>query len=472
MDRHARIAPRRSLRRANRSEQYPDAPMKNIKRSYWSLIVGFTLLWLAADAIFFSEFELFAWRPSLINYSGIVAIGVMSIGMMLAIRPLSIEPFLGGLDKTYRLHKWLGITALAVSITHWLWVKAPQWMVAWGWIVRPPRGPHAEEDLAFFRFLHAQRGLAEGIGEWAFYAAVLLIALALWKRFPYRHFFTTHRLLAIVYLLLVFHSLVLMEFDYWREIIGPLLLILMAGGSAAAFVSLFRKVGCRRRAVGVIEELDHHPDNRVLEVAVKLTDRWSGHAAGQFAFVTFDRHEGPHPFTISSAWRGDGRMRFLIKGLGDYTRMLPATLRVGDLLKIEGPYGRFEFDGGKLRQIWVAGGIGITPFVARMQALAEHPESRKIDLFYSTSAPDADFISQLHKHAEAAKVGLHVVLGGKEPGSAGRLNAATICQTVPDWPSADVWFCGPAGFGHVLREDLLARGLAADDFHQELFELR
>ena len=77
---------------------------------------------------------------------------------------------------------------------------------------------------------------------------VVLIVLALVKRFPYRHFFKTHRLLAIVYLFLVFHSVVLMKFSYWGSAVGPLMGVLMAGGTVAALVSLFRKVGAGRRA--------------------------------------------------------------------------------------------------------------------------------------------------------------------------------------------------------------------------------
>lgn len=97
---------------------------------------------------------------------------------------------------------------------------------------RPVRKPAAEQTVALFSYLQSQRGLAETIGEWAFYAAVVLIVLALLKRFPYRHFFQTHRLLAMVYLFLVFHSLVLMKFLYWGEISGPLMAILMLGGAA------------------------------------------------------------------------------------------------------------------------------------------------------------------------------------------------------------------------------------------------
>jgi predicted ferric reductase len=244
--------------------------------------------------------------------------------------------------------------------------------------------------------------------------------------------------------------------------------LLMAGGSGAAVVSLLRKVGARRRALGAIEELIHHPDNRVLKVAIKLQGHWPGHDAGQFAFVTFDPDEGAHPFTISSAWQGDGRMFFLIKGIGDYTGQLPGTLRVGQPVTVEGPYGRFGFAGDKTRQIWVAGGIGITPFIARMQALARAPDGKRVDLFYSTSAPDAVFINKVRQRAEDAGVVLHLLVSQRD----GRLDARRIAAAVPDWKMADFWFCGPAGFGSALREAFTAQGLPAADFHQELFDMR
>lgn len=442
--------------------------MKNIRLAYLFVFAALVALWLAADPLLSAGYAFFALRASLVNLTGILAIGAMSVAMLLATRPVVIESLLGGLDKSYRLHKWLGVTALVLSIVHWLWAKAPKWMVGWGWLERPVRRPPVEQTDAVLRFFQSQRGLAEEIGEWAFYAAVVLIVLALLKRFPYRHFFKTHRLLAVVYLFLAFHSLVLMKFGYWGAAVGPVMAALIAGGAVAAVVSLLRKVGHGRQAVGVIDELFHHEDNRVLKVAVTLKSRWPGHEAGQFAFVTFDRDEGPHPFTISSAWQGDGRMFFLIKGIGDYTATLPATLKVGDLVGIEGPYGRFAFGGDAKRQIWVAGGIGITPFIARMQALESQPDGRSVDLFYSTSAPDEEFIRRVTLLAGRAGVRLHVRVADRD----GRLTAAQIRAQVAGWETASVWFCGPAGFGDTLHRDFTASGLSEDDFHQELFDMR
>lgn len=442
--------------------------MKNIKLSFWGFLIALTALWLLADPMLSMPYQFLALRSSLINYTGIVGIGVMSVAMILATRPVIFEPYLGGLDKMYRLHKWLGISGLVMSIAHWLCTQAPKWFVSLGWIGRPARQAQPEQTLAVFRYFQSQRGLAEAIGEWAFYATVVLIVLALVKWFPYRLFFKTHRLLALVYLFLVFHAVVLMRYSYWGEIIGPVMVLLMIPGSAAALIVLFRKVGRGRRAMGLIDNFIYHKYLGVLEVTIQLKGRWSGHKAGQFAFVTFDDKEGAHPFTLSSAWEGDGRMLFIIKGLGDYTKTLPATLKVGALVKVEGPYGEFNFSSNKPRQIWVGGGIGITPFIARMKKLARQPDGKRIDLFYTTTHLDAEAIEMLQHDANLANVKLHVLVESRD----GRLNAERICRAVPKWKSSDIWFCGPAAFGHDLRRDFCARRLDSDDFHQELFEMR
>ncbi|WP_114971246.1 ferric reductase-like transmembrane domain-containing protein [Rhodoferax ferrireducens] len=442
--------------------------MKKIKLAYVALFIALTGLWLIADTVLSTANNFFALRSSLINYSGILGIGVMSVAMILAIRPVLFEPYLGGLDKMYRLHKWLGISGLVIAVIHWMWAQVPKWLVGSGLIERPVRIRAPEETVAIFKYFQSQRGLAESMGEWAFYAAVLLIILALMKRFPYRHFFKTHRLLAIVYLFLVFHSVVLMKFGFWGEAIGPVMAVLMIGGSVAALAVLFRRVGQSRQAVGEIEAIAHHKDLQVIEVTIQFKGRWAGHEAGQFAFVTFDEKEGAHPFTISSAWNNDGRIAFIIKGLGDYTHTLPTTLKAGDVVKVEGPYGRFNFGGSKPRQIWVGGGIGITPFVARMKTLANQPDGTTIDLFHTTAVLDETAIGKLQRDALAANVRLHVLVDARD----GRLSTERICEAVPQWQSADIWFCGPTGFGQALRKDFIAKGLAPGDFHQELFNIR
>ena len=97
--------------------------MKNIKLAYAGLLALLSLLWWMADPLLPKGYEYFALRTVAINYTGVLAMGVMSAGMLLALRPVSFEPLLGGMDKAYRLHKWLGVTGLVVAIIHWLWAQ-------------------------------------------------------------------------------------------------------------------------------------------------------------------------------------------------------------------------------------------------------------------------------------------------------------------------------------------------------------
>lgn len=87
---------------------------------------------MSADPILSAEYEFFTLRTSLINYTGVLDMGAMSVTMLLALRLVSIEPYLGGLDKSNRLHKWLGITSLVFLILHFLLANIPKLMVATG----------------------------------------------------------------------------------------------------------------------------------------------------------------------------------------------------------------------------------------------------------------------------------------------------------------------------------------------------
>ena len=156
--------------------------MKNIKVALWLMIGGLSALWLIANIPFPEKHNFIGVRNLLVQYSGVLSIGAMSVAMILATRARWVDRWLDGLDKSYRLHKWLGICALVTSVIHWLATQGPKWMVGLGLMDRPQRGGRhfgTPEFGAIHAFLNSQRGTAEMLGEWAFYAAVLLIGLAL-----------------------------------------------------------------------------------------------------------------------------------------------------------------------------------------------------------------------------------------------------------------------------------------------------
>lgn len=446
--------------------------MRNLNRAFWGLMALVTLLWLFADLSVFQSSGFFAIRSLAVQYSGLLAMACMSVAMILATRPRWPERWLGGLDKMYRFHKWLGISALVLAIVHWLWTQAPKWAVGWGWLERPARAPRVPPENPVEALFAGLRHTAEGWGEWAFYAAAGLIVVALLERIPYRFFYRTHRFLAAAYLVLVFHAVVLTQFSYWASPLGMMLAILLAYGTWAAIVVLSRRVGRTRQVPGRIAALQYYPGVQALETTLDVGEGWPGHRPGQFAFAMSDPAEGAHPYTIASAWNEDERqITFITRALGDHTRRLPEKLHAGQVVKIEGPYGCFTFDDDRPRQIWIGGGIGITPFIARMKYLARHASGQRpqIDLFHCTADVDDEALNKLQADAEAAGVRLHILIDSRD----GRLDGARIRTMVPDWKEASLWFCGPVSFGDALRRDFAAQDFPiVERFHQELFAMR
>ncbi|MEG6508846.1 ferric reductase-like transmembrane domain-containing protein [Methyloligella sp. 2.7D] len=451
--------------------------MLNIKRTFWGAFALLTILWFLAEPSVFQADNFRAVRSAVMQYSGVIAIGAMCLAMVLALRPHWPERWFGGLDKMYRLHKWFGIAVLAVAVVHWLWAKGPKWAAGWGWFTPGRHGVRSPPGNAVEATFRSLRHTAESSGEWAFYALVVLLVLALIRYFPYRLFHKTHWLIVPAYLVLVFHSVVLMDFSYWTAPIGWVMAVLLVAGAWASLVALFGRIGADRQVPGEIASLQYYPGVRALEIGIDVSQGWPGHKSGQFAFATSDAAEGAHPYTIASGWDDKTRQIALIaKELGDHTSRLRERLAVGQAMKIEGPYGCFTFDDDRPHQIWIGGGIGITPFIAQMKHLAalraeaqggQRPQT--IHLFHCTPDADETAFAKLTADAKAANVVLHLMLDSRD----GLLTGEQIRSTVRQWQEASIWFCGPAGFGHALQSDFAAHGFpVAQHFHRELFNLR
>lgn len=449
--------------------------MTRIQRALWATLLLPAGLWLMADTLWPQQpFNYFAFRGVAVQFTGVLTMAAMCVAVVLAVRPAFLEPHLAGLDKMYRLHKWLGISALVTGVAHWWLAQGSKWMVGWGWLARPVRGPRSEPTDPLQAWLLGQRHLAESLGEWAFYGAVLLIAVALIHRIPYRWFAKTHQLIAVAFLVLVYHSAVLLKFAYWSQPIGWLMALLLLAGAAGALWALLGRIGKRRQVVGTVQDVRVFEPLRVTSAELTLPPTWPGHQPGQFAFLTSEPGEGPHPFTIASAWDASTRrVRFVIKALGDHTATTHSQLRPGLAVTVEGPYGCFIFDDDAPRQVWVGGGIGITPFIGRMEQLARERAAGRtrpqvIDLFHPTRDEDPAALDLLRADAAAAGVSLHLLVDARD----GFLSAERIRHAVPEWRDASFWFCGPTALGHALQRDLSAAGLPPQRFHQELFEMR
>ncbi|MEW4461540.1 hypothetical protein AB1K42_25890 [Roseibium algicola] len=194
--------------------------------------------------------------------------------------------------------------------------------------------------------------------------------------------------------------------------------------------------------------------------------------AGQFAFlsVTGGGLTEEHPFTLSAAPRDGRSLRFTIKDLGDYTSRLYRELKVGMEATVSGPYGNFSMPSGRDPQVWIAAGVGITPFLAFAQTL-KHRESGPIKLYYCVrERGDIPYVADLqHLAEETGKLELMIVnsLEGV------RLTPERIVEDLKgDLRNAHVFFCGPAPLRKTLKSSLVLKGLRASRFHFEEFQMR
>jgi len=81
--------------------------------------VAFALFVLAVGGLWFvSSLSVGAAGGAFTQFTGILSIAMMSLGTVLSTRPRWLEGPLDGLDKMYRLHKWVGAAGLAVGVVH------------------------------------------------------------------------------------------------------------------------------------------------------------------------------------------------------------------------------------------------------------------------------------------------------------------------------------------------------------------
>ena len=414
---------------------------------------------LGIDPLVNARGEATGWwqlRRHAIYLTGLWCMGLMGLIMVLALRLPLIERPLGGMDQVYRLHKWAGMGAGITALLHW-GVKEGGGLIkaTWGREGKPARD-------AMLPWFTDARDLAKDLGEWAFYALLVLIALTLLQRLlAYRPWRLTHRAMPLLYLGFVFHALALTPLAYWALPLGLLHAGLLTLGSAAALWSLAGGIGLRRRHgahIHSVQLLGQGPD-APLEVVCALPDSWPGHCPGQFAFVRFDRAEGAHPFTIASApgalgenARGEALLRLVIKPLGDYTRTLARRLQAGQGVDIEGPYGRFDGRGRRARQqVWVAGGVGVTPFIALLEArqpglATADARLQPVQMHYCTrdAARDA-LLGRLQTLCAQAEPAVTLTVHDGARGQ--RLTPRTLEAL---GGPLDIWFCGPQGLGDAL----------------------
>jgi predicted ferric reductase len=191
---------------------------------------------------------------------------------------------------------------------------------------------------------------------------------------------------------------------------------------------------------------------------------------GQYVYVHFGT-EGwrPHPFTVAGTDELH-RLRLAIQSTGDETAELHRTLQPGTPVRVFGPHGRFDYRRGGRRQIWIAAGVGVTPFQSWIQAL-DATFDREVDFFYTVADPETDpFAGDLVGATLAhSTVHLHLIASRRE----GRLTPDQVLAATAA-PYDDVWvyMCGPLHMMRTFEKQLRQHGFPRRHIIWERFEIR
>ncbi|MNO90575.1 Stearoyl-CoA 9-desaturase electron transfer partner [compost metagenome] len=282
---------------------------------------------------------------------------------------------------------------------------------------------------------------------------VSLLAVVRYERFK-----VVHRLAPVIYLMGWLHGLCLLPRIGALTPVGLTLLIGGGGGALGALYSLFGRVGRDARHQGAVSTLTPL-DARTLEIRVALASPLHGYRPGQFAFFDFAGRGEPHPYTLVDVSADCRTLTLAVRALGDHTRWLHRHLRVGDAVIVTGPYGAFALP-DPAPALWVGAGIGITPFVAWLEALVRRGETRPGTtlLQCAPTAEAAPYHSRLAELCRRAGVDYRLHLESER----GRLDLAALGER----QHTPVWFCGPEPMADTLDAHLTA------PLHRELFRFR
>jgi ferredoxin-NADP reductase len=207
-------------------------------------------------------------------------------------------------------------------------------------------------------------------------------------------------------------------------------------------------------------------------------DRPAGfsHEAGQNAMFTLTEPQedaaGPsRTFTIASAPHEPELMIATRMRDSAFKRTLAAA-PLGTKIDMEGPAGVMVLHEDASRPaVFLAGGIGITPFLAMVRDAAKRGLRHQIVLFYSNRRPqDAAFLAELER-LQGPRFRL-VATMTDAPGWRGekrRISRELLAEHVPNLRAPVYYFAGPPAMTMAIQGMLKDLGVSEDDMRSEEF---
>jgi len=395
-----------------------------------------------------------AWPENLTLWRSIAIISawagsaLLAASLLLMVREPHVAQLLGGLENMYRWHHRSGIVAYVLLLCHPLaltldsWLEAPQ--LAW-------------QMLAPW---------AHSWPVWLGWIALLLLMFGLVTTFvvrlSYRRWRNLHILLGVAVLLALAHMYALLGG------IDLLLLLLVVVFIALGWRVIVSDLGVAAHPYRITQVA--HPSSATIEIRLEPCANSLAVLPGQFVLAAFG--DGPHfhgcgefhPFTVS-AIHADNGLSLSIKAFGPCTQRLQ-DLEADVLVRLQGPFGIFLGAPPSVPQLWVAGGIGITPFIAELRAHRCHQPTTLIYLFRNHG--DAVFLDELAALAKADPK-FKLLTHASEQGLP---DYAALLEKISRLSACEVNICGPKPMVDALLPHLRQRGIKESAIHFEKFDFR
>jgi predicted ferric reductase len=390
---------------------------------------------------------------------GAEALMLFSSSLVLATFLRPIERAFSGLDRVVVWHRYTATAALLLLVPH----------VA---LITSAVDPY-------------ETTFGHGLGDVALVGLLLLVVWALapslrGARWPgpvrwlagiaYDRWLTAHRLTGLFVAVAVVHGALVSPALHQSVLLRVVYLVVGATGVAAyAYRELLSKYVFPIYDYRVAEI--GRPSDDTIDVALEPVHERLAFVPGQFIALAFGGAGGwyRHPFSVASA-PSEPRLEVTIKSLGDYTTTLQSKLEPGTPAKVVGPFGGFDYTRGGEDQIWIAGGIGVTPFLSWIRAM-DAAFDRTVDFYYSVAhEADALYLDEIEA-AAARHPGFrsHVVNTERE----GFLTAE---QTVNGRRRSgmDFWvyMCGPPAMAKSLAKGFRRLGVPRSQVRWEQFDTR
>jgi predicted ferric reductase len=368
-----------------------------------------------------------------------------------------------GIDIILRYHRQIAIVAVAAILLHPMLIM----------IDEPSR----------LELLNPVRGnWASRFGLLSIAALLVTVPVSLLRervRMDYEHWRLLHLLLGVAAIIAaqVHVSLAgLYTNTTWKQAIWIVMAAFMVG--LVIYLRVLKPARQRNYAWRVAEVIAERGDTHTLALEPVRPSAFR-FAPGQFAWVKlagspFTLEEHPFSF-VSSAERPD-RLEFGIKALGDFSAAV-ADIPAGTAAYLDGPHGAFTTERYQAAgYVFLAGGIGITPFLSMLRTMADRGDPRPVTLIYADKGWD-DVAYRDELHELRARLDLDLVYVLEEPpddwdGESGLVTPELLERRLPrdDFRRMHM-ICGPPVMMDIVRDALRERGVAHADIQFERFSL-